>query len=73
MLPHGVPPIVIRILSDPIDRQDPIGRQTYQSAKQYFFGRATLFEEATVEQGGSLGKENERGDLEDVTTPIWDP
>ena len=42
---------------------DPINRQTYQSAKPPFFGRARWCEEAAVERGG--GKEKERGDLED--------
>ncbi len=35
---------------------DPIDRQTYQTAKPPLFGRATWFEEATVERGGR-GKE----------------
>ncbi len=43
---------------------DPINRQTHQSAKSPFFGRATWFEEAAVEREG-LGKEKEQGDLED--------
>ena len=34
-----------------------------------FFGRATWFEEAAVERG-RLGKEKERGDLEDLKTPF---
>ncbi len=42
---------------------DPINGQTYQSAKPPFFGRASSFEEAAVELGW-LGKETERGDLE---------
>ena len=51
---------------------DPISRQTNQSAKAPFFGRATWFEEAAVERGG-LGKGKEQGDLEDPQNhPSWD-
>ena len=51
---------------------DPINGQTYQSAKPPFFGRATWFEDAAVERG-VLGKEQDRGDLEDPQNPPLGP
>jgi hypothetical protein len=60
------------MLHEPNILSDPINRQTYQSEKPTFFGRATWFEEAAIERGG-LGKEKERGDLENPQNhPFWD-
>ncbi len=51
---------------------DPINRQTYQSAKQPFLGRATWLEEAAVERGGG-GKRISEGTSKTLKITILGP